>query len=191
VRLGADTCALVRHTAKERGCTIADLLRPAILASVNAPSTTLPPSVPQAKMPGKQMAPRIADRPSDSLDLFLPHRLNKPARKATVQHPGAALLRDRISRKSTCPGAGGLGATALSGRIFWDYDDASNRRLGGRGGDTSAIARSTSSASGEGAIMSAALPICGYSPSVAKWLQSPARTSLRGEYHRSCEAAYS
>jgi hypothetical protein len=98
VRLGTETCALVRHIAKERGCTIADLLRPAILATVNAPSTTPPPSVPQAKTPSKQMAPRIADRPSDGLGLFLARRLNQPARKAAVQHPGAALLRDRIGR---------------------------------------------------------------------------------------------
>jgi len=37
--MGDQLAALVRQTARQRGCTIADLIRPAILAAVNQPST--------------------------------------------------------------------------------------------------------------------------------------------------------
>jgi hypothetical protein len=97
VRLGAETCALVRLAAKERGCTIADLLRPAILGAVNAPSTTPPPSVPQAKTPGEQMAARLADPPSASLANAISRRLPRHRRTQPRPKPasqGAVYLRD-------------------------------------------------------------------------------------------------
>jgi hypothetical protein len=39
VRVGDEVVALVRRAARERGCTIADLLRPAIISAVSQPST--------------------------------------------------------------------------------------------------------------------------------------------------------
>jgi hypothetical protein len=49
-----------------------------------------------ARTLSEQMAPRFTDQLSDSLGLFLPRRLGKPAREAAaVRHPGTGLLRDR------------------------------------------------------------------------------------------------
>jgi hypothetical protein len=60
VRIGDELAALVRRTARHRGCTIADLLRPAILAAVNHPSTELLTEQPSEA--GLHMRPRIAPR---------------------------------------------------------------------------------------------------------------------------------
>jgi hypothetical protein len=55
VRIGDELAALVRRTAHQRGCTIADLLRPAIRAAVNQPSTEplseFPPTFTPHKLP--------------------------------------------------------------------------------------------------------------------------------------------
>jgi hypothetical protein len=100
VRLGAETCALVRHAARERGCTIADLLRPAILGAVNAPSTAAPNT------------PSIPDRPqarmretSSNLPWLPPRRLasqrSASPKPASTQKPGDGWMRDKIVPKST------------------------------------------------------------------------------------------
>jgi hypothetical protein len=97
VRLGAETCALVRLAAKERGCTIADLLRPAILATVNAPSTAAPnpPLIPD------RLQVRMRET-SSNLPWLPPRRLGsrRPASQqaASTQKPGDGWMRDRIER---------------------------------------------------------------------------------------------
>jgi hypothetical protein len=108
VRLGAETCALVRHAATERGCTIADLLRPAILAAVNAPSTTTnTPTVSQTTAPGRLTADGLGARLQDRIPPILAwptnRRLASPAvatpPASTGQGSGAGLFADRRSAK--------------------------------------------------------------------------------------------
>jgi hypothetical protein len=107
VRLGAETCALVRNAAKERGCTIADLLRPAILAAVNAPSTTNTPAVSQTTAPGRLtvdgLGARLQDRIPPTLAWPMNRRLASPAAATTPASTGQGsrfgLFTDRLSAK--------------------------------------------------------------------------------------------
>jgi hypothetical protein len=95
VRIGDELAALVRRTARQRGCTIADLLRPAIRAAVNQPSTEPLSEFPPAFMP--RTLPREASRQALSTSL---------AEQAHLAAAGAAVMTDRRSRdgRMTEPG---------------------------------------------------------------------------------------
>ena len=94
VRVGDELAALVRGVARQRGCTIADLLRPAILRAVNEPQTQ--PLAPLAgerlflgqprKMPAA-LDPKVRARISTSL-----------ADQARLTAADAATTEDRRSR---------------------------------------------------------------------------------------------
>jgi hypothetical protein len=96
VRVGDEVAALVRRAARERGCTIADLVRPAILAAVSQPSThqlTERPSEQGFHMQARTIAKTPV--PSDTARQALSTTLAEQARLARAD---AAVISDRRSR---------------------------------------------------------------------------------------------
>jgi hypothetical protein len=106
--------ARVRAHAAASGLNISEFIRAALENEMSRDEShgrgRFPPSGPYdtptaavqhaqqatARTLSEQMAPRFTDQLSDSLGLFLPRRLGKPAREAAaVRHPGTGLLRDR------------------------------------------------------------------------------------------------
>ena len=94
VRVGDELAALVRLTARRQGRTLSDLLRPAILAAVNQPSTEhlteLPPDRGLHMHARKLAAPSMSsDRNGISVGL---------AERAKLAAADAAVTADRRSR---------------------------------------------------------------------------------------------
>jgi hypothetical protein len=61
VRVGDELAALVRLAARQRGCTIADLLRPAIATAVNLPSTHQLSEIHSHKLPRDEARRAMGD----------------------------------------------------------------------------------------------------------------------------------
>src|SRR5262249_43955077 len=94
VRVGDEVVALVRRTARERQCTIADLLRPAILSAIGAN----PPSsgILTEPAPGRAFPPvrRLATAPSQPVR----NAITDSLASARLVAADAAVTNDQRSR---------------------------------------------------------------------------------------------
>lgn len=94
VRVGDELAALVRGIARQRGCSIADLLRPAILRAVNEPQTEpLTPLAGERLFPGQPR--RMPAAPDPKVRARIRTSLADQARLAAAD---AATVADRRSR---------------------------------------------------------------------------------------------
>ena len=94
VRVGDELAALVRGVARQRGCTIADLLRPAILRAVNEPQTQPPiPLAGERHFPGQSRKMAVARDPGVNARIG-----TSLAHQAHLAAAGAATMADRRSR---------------------------------------------------------------------------------------------
>ena len=99
IRVGDEIAAIVRHTAQQRGCTIADLLRPAILLAVNHPSTEGPAeSLPERP---SHLRSRTAPRPGVNGAVDMRAVQAARIRSEEGKHAGEpGLFTERPSRRS-------------------------------------------------------------------------------------------
>jgi hypothetical protein len=100
VRIGDELAALVRRTARQRGCTISDLLRPAILnaVAVNQPLTEHLTELPSER--GVHMRPRTLAAPRDQFgrDRSRQSISDNLAEQARLAAAGAATMAGRQAR---------------------------------------------------------------------------------------------